>query len=367
MFPSVVKILEYVEEDGKDPYKKRQANGLLKYFQTFDSIFFLHMMMIIFAWTNGLSKTFQTKDMDIVNAMSDVESIKRELMKLRSEHGWNSLLKKVCLFCETYDISAMDMKKDYINPKKPRQKTGIDNEHHYRVDCFFVVIDLLLEQLNRRFNEVNSELLCCMSAFSPSDQFRLYDDAKLIKLAKFYPKDFNDDELDHLEHELCLYLDNVLNDTRFASLDTISDLAKLMVTTRKHLSYPLVYRLLKLVLTLPVATATVERCFSAMKLVKSALRNKMGDDYMSHSLIRFVEKELLDNIPNEVIVGRFHATNRRGVKRKVIFLMFFLYTVNFSFCNPSLTYFCITGWRIKILLRRHQPCLSQDKVFSFAT
>ncbi|XP_071683789.1 uncharacterized protein [Lolium perenne] len=65
MFPSVVKILEYVEEDGKDPYKKRQANGLLKYFQTFDSVFFLHMMMIIFAWTNGLSKTFQTKDMDM--------------------------------------------------------------------------------------------------------------------------------------------------------------------------------------------------------------------------------------------------------------------------------------------------------------
>jgi hypothetical protein len=299
------------------------------------------MMMIIFAWTNGLSKTFQTKDMDIANAMSDVESIKRELMKLRSEQGWNSLLKKVCLFCETYDISAMDMKKDYINPKKPRQKTGIDNEHHYRVDCFFAVIDLLLEELNRRFNEVNSELLCCMSAFSPSDQFRLYDDEKLIKLAKFYPKDFNDDELDHLEQELCLYLDNVLNDTRFASLDTIIDLAKLMVTTRKHLSYPLVYRLLKLVLTLPVATATVERCFSAMKLVKSALRNKMGDDYMSHSLIFFVEKELLDNIPNELIVGHFHATNRRGVKRKVIFLMFFLYTVNFSFCNPSLTYFLL--------------------------
>jgi hypothetical protein len=65
MFPSVVKVLEYVEEDGTDAYKKRQANGLLKYFQSFDSAFFLHMMMMVFGLTNELSKTLQRKDKDI--------------------------------------------------------------------------------------------------------------------------------------------------------------------------------------------------------------------------------------------------------------------------------------------------------------
>ncbi|XP_037433105.1 uncharacterized protein LOC119300157 [Triticum dicoccoides] len=311
-----IKVLEYVEEEGSDATKQRQASGLLKYFQSFDSAFFLHMMMIILALTNGLSKTFQRKDMDIVNAISDVESAKRELDKLRSEHGWNPLLSKVCSFCNKNDISVMDMEKEYANPKKPRQRTGINNEHHYRVDCFFAVLDLLVEELNHRFNEVNNGLLCCMFAFNPSCRFSHYDDEKLMKLAKFYPNDFSDNELDYLEKELCLYIDNVRNDTRFASLETINDLAKLMVSTKKHNSYPFVYRLLKLVLTLPVATATVERCFSAMKLVKNALRNKMGDDYLSNSLIGFVEKEMLDTIPNEVIVKRFHAKNHRGMKRK---------------------------------------------------
>ena len=167
-------------------------------------------------------------------------------------------------------------------------------------------MDLLAEELNRRFNEVNNELLCCMSAFNPSCQFSHYDDEKLLKLAKFYPNDFSDIKLEHIEKELCLYIDNVRNDTRFASLETINDLAKLMVDTRKHLSYPLVYRLLKLALTLLVATATVERCFSAMKIVKNALRNKIGDDYLSHSLICFVENGLLDEITDKVIVDRFH-------------------------------------------------------------
>jgi hypothetical protein len=35
MFPLVVKVLEYVEEGGKDAYKQRQANGVVKYFETF--------------------------------------------------------------------------------------------------------------------------------------------------------------------------------------------------------------------------------------------------------------------------------------------------------------------------------------------
>jgi hypothetical protein len=39
----------------------------------------------------------------------------------------------------------------------------------------------------------------------------------------------------------------------------------------------LVYRLIELALILPVATATVERAFSAMKIIKTELRNKMGN------------------------------------------------------------------------------------------
>jgi hypothetical protein len=39
--------------------------------------------------------------------------------------------------------------------------------------------------------------------------------------------------------------------------------------SERHPAFPLVYQLLKLVLVLPVATASVERCFSAMKIMKT--------------------------------------------------------------------------------------------------
>lgn len=110
---------------------------------------------------------------------------------------------------------------------------------------------------------------------SVHDSFGAFDMLHLMSLAELYPDDFDSMERMALEHELIIYIDNLKEDERFAHLNGIGDLVKVMVQTREHLSYPLVYQLLKLALVLPVATTTMERCFSTMKLVKSDLRNRI--------------------------------------------------------------------------------------------
>ena len=55
----------------------------------------------------------------------------------------------------------------------------------------------------------------------------------------------------------------------FLELKGTGDLARKMVETEKDIIYPLGYLLVKLVLTLPVATATVWRNFSVIKYVKN--------------------------------------------------------------------------------------------------
>lgn len=65
------------------------------------------------------------------------------------------------------------------------------------------------------------------------------------------------------------------------------------------------YLLLKLALFLPVATATVERVFSAMKIVKSSLRNRLGDDVMNDCLVAYIEKDIVKDIKTEDIIVRF--------------------------------------------------------------
>ena len=75
--------------------------------------------------------------------------------------------------------------------------------------------------------------------------------------------------------------------------------------------YPLFYQLLKLVIVLPIATATVERCFSAMKLVKTCLRIRLNDDSLSDDLISYVEKEEMKKVTNDQVVEYFMA--RRNI------------------------------------------------------
>jgi len=183
----------------------------------------------------------------------------------------------VYAFCDEHDISKLEMDEPYIDPTRPRKKSGIINKHHFQVDCFNEVFDWLLQELDSRFNETTSQFLVCSAAFNPRDSFHDFNMDSLISLAKLYPSDFDSVQLRDLNSELFLYIGDVRQDDRFLNIQTIAELSIKMVDTKKHLTYPLVYRLLKLVLVLPVATATVERVFSGMKIVKTSLRNRMGD------------------------------------------------------------------------------------------
>ena len=58
------------------------------------------------------------------------------------------------------------------------------------------------------------------------------------------------------------------NNDLFLEFQGVSELAEKLVNTGKHKTYPLVYLLVKLVLTFLVATATIERSFLAMKYIK---------------------------------------------------------------------------------------------------
>jgi hypothetical protein len=144
-----------------------------------------------------------------------------------------------------------------------------------------------------------------MAAFNPKDSFAAFNKKNLVRLAEFYPDDFDSDKLDGLGLELVTFIDNVRADIRFDNLNMISDLAKLMVQTNMQINFPLIYQLLKVVLILSVATTSVERCFSAMNVVKKKLHNKMDDQFMSDCLICYMEKDIFSTISNDAVIDLF--------------------------------------------------------------
>ena len=75
--------------------------------------------------------------------------------------------------------------------------------------------------------------------------------------------------------------------------------------------FDMVFLLLKLILLLPVATTSVERAFSAMSLVKTKLRNKMGDSLLDDCLVTFIERDLFFKVDEDDIIETFMAFRKR--------------------------------------------------------
>ena len=179
-----------------------------------------------------------------------------------------------------HDIHIPNMSDIYF-PGKSKRGCSVESftiENHYRIELFYTVLDMQLQELNNHFTVTNTQLLICMACLNPRNLFSSFDKEKLIELAKFYPLEFSHTSLPWLDNQLETYIIDMRSSIEFASLKGISDLSEKLVETRKHIVYPLVYRLLKLAMILPIATAAVERSFSAMKIMKSRLHNRMGDE-----------------------------------------------------------------------------------------
>ena len=116
------------------------------------------------------------------------------------------LLDEVFMFCVKYDINVIDMDDRYISRGRSRcNAEKVKNMHHYRVDLLYAIIDLQLQELNNRFNEVTTKLIICVACLSPMDSFSSFDKEKLICLTQLYPDDFLKVEVLALENQLETY------------------------------------------------------------------------------------------------------------------------------------------------------------------
>ncbi|XP_042051277.1 uncharacterized protein LOC121796509 [Salvia splendens] len=284
LFSSINDVLEYVGENGYEDAHRAEALDVQEILNHFEFIFVLHLMRKLLGITHDLSQVLQKKDQDIVNVMNLVKVAKTRLQVMR-EKGWEVLLTEVTKFCRTNEIDVLDMEDECVVRGRGRRKIEkIKNLHHYRVELFCSVIDMQAQELNHQ---------------------------KLLRLAKYYPSEFSEVTLYELESQLDNFIFYVRTDERFSKVSGIAGLAQNMVSTRKHENFPLVYLLIKLSLLLPVATASVERAFSVMKLVKTSLRNRMGDQLLNDCLVPYIENDVFVNVTNEAIMQRFQKMKSR--------------------------------------------------------
>jgi hypothetical protein len=83
---------------------------------------------------------------------------------------------------------------------------------------------------------------------------------------------------------------DVPNHPKLKNISSLVDLCQRLVETEKSIIYLLLDKLIRLFLILFISTLTTERAFSAMKIVKTRLRNQTNDDFLVNYLIVYIEK-----------------------------------------------------------------------------
>ncbi|KAK9750764.1 hypothetical protein RND81_02G220100 [Saponaria officinalis] len=259
---------------------QEEAKAVGKALKKFNFVFCLHIMHDIMRIIDFLCQALQKNDVDILNTLHFLSITKEKLQSIR-ENGWDDLILKVGAFCCENDISMPDMSAPYKKGLRNCEK-NITNAHYYRVNIFYS-----LKELDSRFTESSLESLALSASLDPRYGFRAFKWEDVCKLAlKYYPLDFSSYDRLALDLECEFFVADIDNDPRFTKITSISDLCRQMLDFGNTSFYPMIYRLICLILTFPVSTATTERAFSSMNIIKNKLRNKMNDEFLDDTLYR---------------------------------------------------------------------------------
>jgi hypothetical protein len=233
-------------------------NDLIQTMKTFE--------VRVFSWTGDLLCLLEKEGKYVVNAMDLIEPVKDVLRDLW-ENQWGEFFEEVESFCVAVSIPVPSMDSSMpIRGVSRRMRQFVKCYHHYHVDIFSALIDSITTDINSRFSKSSVEILRCIACLDPSDSFSKFDHGMLLRLAETYSYDFSTPDCEILKEQLHMFILNMRSTSKFSSCRDLPTLSVKMVQTEAHLIFPLVYRLIELLLILPVARATTERAFSARNL-----------------------------------------------------------------------------------------------------
>ncbi|XP_052206770.1 uncharacterized protein LOC127811097 [Diospyros lotus] len=307
MYSVTCKVLEYLKVHCSKASSRAEVRGAYRHFACFEFVFNLILMHKIMRIIDVLYQALQKKSLDILAAMRFVSIAKLILQELREE-GWEVFLQEVKDFCSRHNIHIPDLDSSYMIGRYSDETTV---EHHYHFDVFNEAIDFVLMELSTRFNDKSIELISLSVALDPKNSFELFNSDDICTLAKkFYLKDFSSQDTYALEYELNYYVHDVIADQRF-QVSTLVELCQELTNSGRLDTYIMITRLIRLVLTLLVSTATTEWAFSVMKLLKTTLRNKMEDDFLTDCMTLYIERELALTIDVDSVVDEFFVSKSR--------------------------------------------------------
>lgn len=272
------------------------AQGFINNLESFEFLFLLNLFGDIFTSTDILYQRLQKQGLNVGWSASSVSKCLEELQALRTDEKFDDL----------YDV-RVDV--DPPTTRVRRRNTRYDIYHHYNVVggdddmthrqrfkiLYNEVLDATINCIKNRFQDLEHLKFCSVFTHSgvgfPTDSVTSLMNSPY---AQFFDKD-----------ELTSDLKYLYRSGLERGLDKLSaEIEELGL--REHL--PQLAKLVNLALSIPLTVCSAERSFSALKRIKTRLRNTMGDKRLSNLAVISIEIEIAEALNIDDIIDRFSGT-----------------------------------------------------------
>ena len=332
--PAIISMLKAMSKEGESA-----ADGLLVRMRKLKFIASCIVLKKCFALSRSVSEYLQHENMDLVSAVSGVQSLKDSLSSFRNEEKMDQFLQEARKYCTDQGLVVDDFDQvDQQHPNRPKRRRTIPSYFNdgtfyldqdataiqeeipgndrprdlFKRDFFFPFLDWMHNELKRRFSSKACEILSLANVFHPK-YFKEENSHQAQKLAKFYGIDpdvvVNQFILFSKSREIKVWkekYEDFLKMKEKANNDPLTKAPEtwlclptlLKVFGENSISnlYPDLFEVVKIVATLPATVASCERAHSKVKIINNYLRASMSDERLENLVHISIERDIADKI-----------------------------------------------------------------------
>lgn len=263
-----------------------------------DVLIAAHFLGSVLKITKHLSLSLQSENMDLVDCMEQVQNVIDTLERYRIDDNRFATmfytvqkLLQTQLDDETYEIAQPRVKscKHQQHRANPSVATALE---YYRVTIYNSFLDSSISLLKARFSNHTKQALA-MAKITPrricNTKFNEVEESISMYIGKLNGLDSLVDIEAEFDRFQCKWLKISETDRPLTIADSLKNFDK------QH--FPNLHLLLRVLATIPVSTATAERAFSQLILIKTYLHSTMGEDRLNSLTQLHVHKDKIRHEP----------------------------------------------------------------------
>lgn len=311
-YDTLKKTLQEVEK-GHDEYAAK-AHGMLIQLEMFDTFFGLKLAHLIFSTCEQFSVNLQFIDITVQEAIKGSQLLVKHLKSQRNESKFDAFYMDV-----VRQASSKTEPPSLPRARKtPRRYDPGENPHCYGVPkdrhrhIFFEALGVVYGEVERRFEQSDLQLAqeveCLLLSAANGNVTEITN-----PVSKFIEGDIDKSrlaiQLPMVQDMIKKAMDGSIKKT--TNLKTITQAMDKSTIYKNMLSE--IDKLLKILFTVPITSATAERGFSSLRRLKTFLRSTMTQCRLNNLFLLYVHTHLTDDVDLTSVAKQFVSANSRRI------------------------------------------------------